>query len=246
MAKTGARLVVIGASNAWMALPGVLRALAGPCEVLVAAGHGRSFGSWSRYLARELPPILGCGLWPELARGESPVHALVTDVGNDLAYGASAARIAGWVDEVLARLESRQARVTLTALPLENLEQLSPLFFHAVRLLVYRGRSLEREHVLAEARELDARLTELARARGVQRVLIPHACIGWDGIHQRRSARAALWDEWIRGLGLSVDRAHGCRFRGRLRAQERRLFGREQRFLQPCAQASDGSRLSIF
>jgi hypothetical protein len=232
---------VIGASNASMALPRVLRTLEPPLELLVAAGHGRSYGSWSRYFARELPPILECGLWPELARERAPVCALVTDVGNDLAYGASAAQIAGWVDEVLARLEGR---VTLTALPLESLEALSPLFFHAVRLLVFRGRPLEREHVLAQARELDARLQELAARRGAQLERIPRAAIGWDGIHQRARARSELWDGWLRGLGFGS--GLGLRLAGALRPQEQRLFGREQRCPQPCAQAPDGSRVSIF
>jgi hypothetical protein len=211
--------------------------------VLVAAGHGRSYGVPSSYFARELPSILECGLWPELARGETPLRALVTDVGNDLAYGTSAKRIAGWVDEVLARLE---ARVTLTALPLENLERLSPLFFQAVRLLIFRGRPLERAHVLAEARELDARLAELARARGARLERIPPAAIGWDGIHQRRSARAQLWEGWLRGLGLELEAGDGRRFSGTLRPLEARLFGRERRCAQPCATGADGSRISIF
>ncbi len=243
MAEARTRLVVIGASNASRALPGVLRTLAGPCEVLVAAGHGRSYGVRSRYFARELPSILECGLWPELARAGGPVHALVTDVGNDLAYGTSARVIAGWVAEVLARLETR---VTLSALPLESLEQLSPLFFHAVRLLIFRGRPLEREHVLAEARELDARMAELAHARGAQLVRIPPASIGWDGIHQRRSGQAELWNSWLRGLGLELDTGPRPRFRGTFRAQERRLFGRVMHTPQPCAEAPDGSRVSIF
>jgi len=241
VAEARTRLVVIGASNAWMALPRVLRTLGPPAELLVAAGHGRSYGAWSRYFARELPPILECRLWPELARVRAPVRALVTDVGNDLAYGSSAKLIAGWVDEVLARLDGR---VTLTALPLENLEALSPLFFHAVRLLVFRGRPLERERVLAEARELDARMVELARARGAQLVRIPREAMAWDGIHQRRSARAELWDRWFRDLGLAL--GPGLGVAGSLRPEMRRLFGREQRCPQPCAQAPDGSRVSIF
>jgi hypothetical protein len=241
VAQARARLVVIGASNASRALPGVLRRLAGPCDVLVAAGHGRSYGVPSSYFARELPSILECGLWPELARGDGPVHALVTDVGNDLAYGTSAQRIAGWVDEVLARLE---ARVTLTALPLANLERLSPLFFEAVRLMIFRGRPLEREHVLAEARELDARLAELARARGARLERIPPAAIGWDGIHQRRGARAELWQGWLRGLGFEP--GSGPHVAGRLRPLEARLFGRARRCTQPCATSADGSRVSMF
>jgi len=241
VAGARARLVVIGASNASLALPRVLRTLAPPAELLVAAGHGRSYGSQSRYLARELPSILECGLWPELARDRAPVRALVTDVGNDLAYGASARVIAGWVAEVLARLDGQ---VTLTALPLASLEALSPFFFHAVRLLVFRGRPLERERVLAEARELDARMREIAERRGACLVPIPPAAIGWDGIHQRRAARAELWETWLRGLGFEP--GPGLCVAGRLRPQERRLFGREQRFPQPCAQAADGSRVSIF
>ena len=243
MAQARARLCVIGASNAWMALPGVLRALRGPTEVLVAAGHGRSYGASSRYLARELPPILECGLWPELARASAPLQTLVTDVGNDLAYGAGAKLIAGWVDEVLARLEGR---VTLTALPLESLEQLSPFVFHAVRILVFRGRPLEQARVLAEARELDLRMAEIARARGAQLVRIPREAIGWDGIHQRGAVRTELWKSWLAELGVELDPAHGLRFRGALRPQERWLFGRAIHTRQPCALAADGSRVSIF
>jgi len=241
VAEARPRLVVIGASNAWMALPRVLRTLSPPAELLVAAGHGRSYGSWSRYFARELPPILECGLWPELARDRAPVRALVTDVGNDLAYGASANVIAGWVDEVLARLEGR---VTLTALPLESLEALSPLFFHAVRILVFRGRPLERERVLGEARELDTRMVEIARARGARLERIPRAAIGWDGIHQRGGARAELWERWLRDLGCAP--GPGLRVAGPLRPELRRVFGREQRCPQPCARADDGSCISIF
>ncbi|MBK7641468.1 MAG: hypothetical protein IPJ19_00215 [Planctomycetes bacterium] len=147
------------------------------------------------------------------------------------------------MDEVLARLEGR---VSLTALPLESLERLSPLFFHTVRLLVFRGRPLEREHVLAQARELDQRLAEIARARGARLERIPAEAIGWDGIHQRRGVRGELWESWLRGLGLAPERAHVARPRGRLRAQERRLFGRLEHTAQPCAVATDGSRVSIF
>ena len=38
-----------------------------PLEVFVALGHGRSYGRSTRMLGRQLPGILECGLWPELA-----------------------------------------------------------------------------------------------------------------------------------------------------------------------------------
>lgn len=249
MERARTRLVLIGASNLWLGLPALLRSLdarRGPYDVFVASGHGRSYGAPSRYLARDLGSILECGMWSALGAARGPCAALVTDVGNDLAYGWSAATIAGWFDEVLARLAAADARVVTTGLPLASLEALSPLAFQAVRLLVYRGRPLQRELVLREARALDQRLAELAHARGTTHVRGTREDYGWDGIHLRQPARAQLFAACLGALALAPALEHGCRFRGRPRPALRRLFGREQRFAQPCASSDDGSRLWVF
>jgi hypothetical protein len=108
--RTRRRIVFLGASNLTVGLGTVLataRARLGPepVEVFVAAGHGRAYGRWSRVAIRGLPAIVDCGLWRALDRGTAPAtYALVTDIGNDLAYGATAAELAGWVGTCVERL----------------------------------------------------------------------------------------------------------------------------------------------
>ena len=67
------RIVLLGASNVQMGRRGfiatALRAAGeGGADVLVAAGHGRSYGAWSHAGVRGLPGIVDSGLWPALER----------------------------------------------------------------------------------------------------------------------------------------------------------------------------------
>ncbi len=145
------RAILLGASNLRISLPWIVdrvgrRAGGGPVEALVACGHGRSYGAWSRFLfARRLPGIAGCGLWRELGRRPPlPTFALVTDVGNDLAYGAGVAATAGWVEACLDRLAAPKAEVdaeiVMTLLPLARLERLSALQVRLAAALLFPGR----------------------------------------------------------------------------------------------------------
>ena len=93
-AARGPLVVAIGASNLSRGLAGLVTTVRRRrigSDILVAAGHGRSFGVTSRVAWRRLPSILGCGLWRAIDRlnpaGDRPVAAIVTDIGNDLLYG---------------------------------------------------------------------------------------------------------------------------------------------------------------
>ena len=102
------RAVLIGASNLTRGMATSLKTVQTiwppPMEILVAAGLGRSYGLTSRILGRSLPSILTCGLWEKLKQGPSlPTAALLTDVGNDLLYGASVKQLVSWVDTCLER-----------------------------------------------------------------------------------------------------------------------------------------------
>ena len=114
--------------------------LAARLEVLAALGHGRSYGLESRVLGRSLPGILQSGLWPALAaRQSNEVAALVTDVGNDIVYGARAAVILEWIAECLTRLAAARARTVITLLPLAGISALPPWRYRLLRTLLFPG-----------------------------------------------------------------------------------------------------------
>lgn len=248
------RAVVLGASNLTIHLPAVLahlcRGTGGPVEVLAACGHGRSYGDWSRLLwMRGLPGIRGCGLWAGLARRPSmPTLALVTDVGNDLGYGASAATIAGWVADCVERLSSERAKIVLTLPPLETFQRLPAWQFHAARTLLFPGRRIVRRALLAEAEELCRRLRRLAEESGAVLVEPELAWYGIDPIHLRRSAAPRAWETILGGWDLPPRPGRGRPFRlpRLLLAEELRLFGRPVSRPQPCWTSPDGTALSLY
>ncbi|HEY2881946.1 MAG TPA: hypothetical protein VGJ15_05920, partial [Pirellulales bacterium] len=80
------RIVLLGASNLTRGISTIVETahnLWGPrLEILVASGHGRSYGLKSVFLGRALPAIIHCGLWEALAeRRNVPTVAMITDIG---------------------------------------------------------------------------------------------------------------------------------------------------------------------
>src|SRR3954454_10484116 len=154
------RVVFLGASNVTRGLSALVetacRLWGRPLDVLAACGHGRSYGLCKGVLWVGRPGIAVSGLWEALARRPpAPTAALVTDVGNDLLYGASAADIAGWVGECLARLRAAGARVVLTPLPLDTIAGLRPARFLLLRSILFPGCRLPYAAVREQAFDLD-------------------------------------------------------------------------------------------
>lgn len=257
--RPGLRAILLGASNLAMALPRVVDGLrlraGGPVHVLAACGHGRSYGMWSRFLfARGLPGIADSGLWRELdGLPLLPTVALVTDVGNDLLYGEDAATVASWVDACLDRLARRRAEIVLTLLPLSILETLTPRRYLVARSILFPGRTVPWPRLLAEARDLDARLRRIGTERGV-RLLEPAASwYGIDPIHVRRSRRQEAWNlvlsSWPLVSTELSERESSPAGRCRLPAfgtAHFRLFGADLRRPQPALRLDDGTTLSLF
>jgi hypothetical protein len=213
--QAGAAVVVLGASNVSRGLA-QLAAVAtarqpsretSRLDLFVAAGHGRSFGANSRVFMRRLPSILWCGLWRALDRegvgraevGHAgmddgrPVHALVTDIGNDLLYGFSVTQLTAWVDECLARLAARGATIAITRLPLQSLERVGPVRYRALKRLYVPGCQLSLPDLVAAATELDRDVAGLAARYGATLIEQPGGWYGLDAIHIRRRHLPALW-----------------------------------------------------
>lgn len=257
------RAILLGASNLTMALPLVVDGLrlrtGGPVQALAACGQGRSYGMWSRFLfVRGLPGIAGSGLWRELdGLPPLPTVALVTDVGNDLLYGADAATVAFWVDDCLGRLAGQGAETVLTLLPLPALETLTPRRYLAARSILFPGRTVPWPRLLGEARKLDAHLRRIGREHGVHLVEPAASWYGIDPIHVRRSQRREAWDRVLSGwpltsTGLSRRESSAAGpLAGRCRppafgTAHFRLFGADLRRPQPALRLDDGTTLSLF
>lgn len=253
------RIILLGASNLTIALPRLLHAVQnafdGPLEVFAALGHGRSFGMWSRILHRTLPGIVDCGLWDALkssAEPAVPTRGLITDVGNDLLYGASVPQIAEWLETCLTRLKESGAEVTMTLLPLESARRLPAWRYYATRALFFPGSRISYAQIRQRAEELHQRQEELARQQGARTVELPGKWYGLDPIHIRHTRRRQAWKSILCGWpDFPPETPTGqaplsLRLRVmRTEPQLRRVFGRERRAGQPVLQ--DGRlRVSLF
>ena len=231
------RIVALGASNLVRGLPTVValaRTAWGPSvEVLAANGHGRSYGGRSAFLGRVLPGILECGIWRELERlPAAPTRGLITDVGNDILYGHSAAQVLAWVAEAAGRLQRFTRDIVLTDLPLASINRLSNAKYLAVRSLLFPACRVP----LAQAREtaalIAAGLPALAAARGLRLQHLREEWYGFDPIHMRPSRWREAWGEIL--AGEEAREAAGRCTRGEwlrlyLMPPERRwLLGRER------------------
>lgn len=196
-------IVIIGASNVTFSLPVIWstlrRSLNEPFRLLTAAGHGRSFGIPSSVLGRTLPSILECGLWKTLDSLDAPssTHALVTDVGNDLLYGADANQTMTWVTETVERLGTRATNIVVTGLPMEALRGLSARRFEFFRRLMFPQSQLTFDAALIESAAIHRRLIESAETRKVASTAPEGRWYGFDPIHIRRRCRREAWSRYL-------------------------------------------------
>lgn len=206
-----ARVVALGASNltrGFQTVVATARAAWGPrVQVVAALGHGRSYGADSLFLARRMPGILDCGLWPQLeAMPPAPTRGLVTDVGNDVLYGFPASRILGWVDEALARLQRFTNDIVLTDLPLVSVGHLSRPKFYTFRSVFAPSCRMSIEQIVDVAARVNEGLAELAAARGARFLRLKPSWYGFDPIHIRPAMWRTAWQE-ILGIACETRRS---------------------------------------
>lgn len=253
------RVILLGASNLARGFPTIVhllrQGLAGPLDIAVAMGHGRSYGTWSRWLGRALPGINHCGLWPYLAnqslKQPAPLAAIM-DLGNDLVYGVDAKTLLGWLDTTLQRLRAMGCDVVMLSLPMESLDRLTSARFEITRRLIFPGHPMGWPELHRQIRQLDEVMRGLARQHGVHWIEAPGHWFGMDPIHIRRSLQAEAWQtlfgHWPVWKTPAEDTPPALwqPFELRLlQPAERRLFGMQQRAAQP-ALSTPGFRISLF
>jgi hypothetical protein len=224
-----------------------------PLEIVAAHGHGRSYGMASSVLGRQLPGITQCELWPALqALPPAPTSALLTDVGNDLLYGASPEMIAAWLATCLDRLEAVGAKTVVTRLPVSSLQALSPQRFGLLRRLFFPTSRLSHGEAIRLAYELDQRVVELAAQRELVCVSPARHWYGFDPIHIRLRHWSSAWGEILghwsgepSAARASASIARWVYLRTRM-PQRLRWFGIERRREQPSGRLRDGTTLAFY
>ena len=257
------RLVLLGASNVARGIASAVQAarsvFAGPFDLMAALGHGRSYGRGSWVLGRWLPGIVDCQLWEDLAQRETcradggssaPTQAFITDVGNDILYGASPEQIADWVRTCVERLREHRCDIALSGIPLESLDRITSWEFPVFRTILYPGCFLTRQQALDRAAKLNDRLETLAADFELQ-FIAPHAdWYGRDRIHITRGRQLDAWGRFLQGdeTGETLTPSTWGEFLAirRLIPHERRLFGLKQGREQPAGVLQDGTRVSLY
>lgn len=253
------RIVLLGASNLTLSLRLVIQQIqyrcGGPGEVLVAAGHGRSYGLSSQVLIRELPGIIASGLWSQLDAGEArPTYALLTDIGNDVLYGCLPYQILQWVAWCVEQLQKQSAYIVMTNLPIESIESLSEWRYQLFRNLFYPSCQLSRNEAVERARAVHQGLIELAANKQFVLCEQKPQWMSADGIHYTYWKRRALYQHICAHFCATHDeknlaageQSFSQRWQHRPRFAYQKVFEKEKRCPQPSGLLTDKTIVSLF
>jgi len=231
------RIVLLGASNLTRSIStitGTVQHLlkqhinTTASEWFIAYGHGRSFGRWSSILTRSLPGINDCGLWDKLDNSisddgsvepglQTPLYALLTDVGNDIPHGIEPDIVAEWVISCIDRLRTHGANIVMTGLPIAALDSSSPMICNFLRRLFFPGCSMSRLELLERARCVHSILRDFALSNEIPFIEMPLEWYHLDPIHIRRNCCASAWysilnnwfqDEILKNVSIGQTSVH--------------------------------------
>lgn len=220
----------------------------------VAKGHGRSYGQESSCLGKKIPGIFSSGIWRAIEQEKSmPISAVMTDIGNDLAYEVPVETVLQWVEACLDRLLALNARIVLSDLPLEVLREVGAMRYRCLRTLLFPGCRLSWTEMLHRAERLSQRLNELAKQREIPVFIVPKDWYGLDPIHPRGRHLPTLWSQLLGRLTdsrpdheLPAFSWSWSWYLRRLRAQQWSFFSVPRSTEQPSGRLRDGSTISLF
>lgn len=196
--RTGHRIHLYGASNLWLsrraALAAVRRRFEGPLEIGLACGPGRSYG------LRAGNPLVRYHPLREVEFPAAPTLALLSDIGNDIAYAQAPDTTVGWVADLAERLEKQGAEVIVTGVPVESLKGLPHWLFFVLRSLYYAGQTVTHNDVIQRLLDLEGGLETLARERGYLYLPTDPQWYGFDRFHLRSASHESCWEGWMERL----------------------------------------------
>jgi hypothetical protein len=189
-------------------------------ELLVAMGCGRSYGKKTRFFFKNFSGVLESGIWRALSvSGASRTTAILSDIGNDLAYEVPVDEVVSWVREAVIRLQDQGARIALNNLPWPALSEVGSVRFYAMRSLLFPNCRLAHGELLDRAERLFDAVGRLGRELKTPVFVGEKPWYGLDPIHPRRRHSHRIWERML-GSVLWSDRPVRIR---RATAAQRRL-----------------------
>jgi hypothetical protein len=176
----------------------------------------------------------------------------MTDVGNDLLYGASPTTILSWVEECLQRLQELGAHLTIAGLPVASVLRMSGPRYHATRMLFFPSGGPDWPTMKQMVAELDSGLHELAKKYQGAAITPRQEWYGLDPIHVRRGHRLSAWQEILSAwpqlppLSMLQPSLLSTVRTWRLRPAERTILGRMQCTSQPVVNGEDQSSIWLY
>lgn len=195
------RIYLFGASNLWFsrhaALTEVRKRFPGRLEIGLACGPGRAYGVTAGNPVARYHPLKDIAFG---APSSAPTLAVLTDIGNDIAYGQLPAQVVEWVDALATRLERQGIEVVVTGVPAESLRQLPSWMFLILRKLYFTGSPISQSAVNQRLDDLQEGLIEMCQRRGLQFLDIDSSWYGLDRFHLRPVAMEGCWRQWLSRL----------------------------------------------
>lgn len=200
-----ARVALLGASNLSIMFPSVIEAALAtfgrPLEFFVAKGFGRAYGQDSGFFGKKFSGILQSPILRALELGDRRETAvIISDIGNDLAYGAPPDQVAGWIDDALNHLSKSGVKVAMNNLPLSSIQNIGERRYRILRPLFFPRSNLSRSDMISRAEHLHAALEATAKERKIPAFTGEKSWYGFDPIHPRRRRRFEIWRRMLRSL----------------------------------------------
>ena len=202
------RILIYGASNLWLsrraALTELRRRFPGYLEIGVASGPGRSYGlrAGNPLVRYEPLKFVDFGFTGEVS-GEK--IALLTDIGNDLAYSQKPATILKWVFELAQKLQDQGYRVIFGGVPLRSLSTIDARFFQRLAKLYYPSGSVTKELITRDLKEVDIGIRELCRERDLLHVELAPEWYSFDRFHLKTKARFVYWEHLLQEYPVKLN-----------------------------------------
>jgi len=252
------RVILLGASNLTRSFPTIVAAVRQtwrePIDLMVAMGHGRSYGQDSWVCGRKISGIFPCALWRDLQnRAKLPTTAFMTDIGNDLLYGVTANTLLDWVNRCLDELDRAGAATIVTQLPAGSIERLGDRRFRFFRKVLFPRSTLTLTEAKQFVREINDELQRLAESRNLSVISASPSWYGFDPIHIKRRFMRDAWSTMFAEWRAANERLNFPRsslwttaYLAALAPLEYAQFGFERRTKQPCARFPDGTTVSLY